>query len=70
LQCEQISATGITGWALDTRHVAEEALITVYIDGIEHIRQRTDEYRWDVTRKLNITGLHGFNIPFNLTGFI
>jgi hypothetical protein len=65
-----VSATGVVGWALNTENVNEAAMVAVHVDGIEYIRVATDILRSDVNSMLSLTGTHGFNIPFNLTGYM
>jgi hypothetical protein len=67
---EQISASGVVGWALNIEQPTEAAMVAVHVDGIEYIRVSTDVLRPEINQKLGLTGNHGFNIPLNLTGYV
>jgi hypothetical protein len=67
---EQISASGVVGWALNIEQPTEAAMVAVHVDGIEYIRVPTDVLRPEINQKLGLTGNHGFNIPLNLTGYV
>jgi hypothetical protein len=67
---EQVSATGVVGWAINVEQPTEPALVSVHVDGIEYVRVPTNVPRPEVNQNLGLAGNHGFNIALNLTGYV